>query len=51
MSIRQSSPALGDQVLLYFHPTMEKLAKAIAGKCDGQSKVFSTIIVVVILDL
>ena len=36
---RQSSPALGDSVLLYFHPTMEKLATAIANKCDGKSKV------------
>ena len=39
LSMRKSSPSIGDGVLLYFHPTMERLAKAIANKCDGQSKV------------
>ncbi|KAK7485678.1 hypothetical protein BaRGS_00023127, partial [Batillaria attramentaria] len=35
---RQSSPTLGDTVLLYFHPSMEKLATEIATKCDGQKR-------------
>lgn len=35
---RESSSGVGDSVLLYFHPSMEKLARAIAKKCDGQNK-------------
>lgn len=39
LSVRQPSPIISDDVLLYYHPSMEKLATAIATKCDGQSKV------------
>ncbi|XP_076456527.1 uncharacterized protein LOC143290873 [Babylonia areolata] len=38
LTVRQTSPVLGDSVLLYYHPTMENLARTIANKCDGKSK-------------
>ncbi|KAL8610658.1 hypothetical protein ACOMHN_047227 [Nucella lapillus] len=38
LTARQTSPVLSDSVLLYYHPSMENLARSIANKCDGQSK-------------
>lgn len=36
---QQSARTFDDDVLLYFHPSMENLAREIANKCDGQKKV------------
>ncbi|XP_025091756.1 ribose-phosphate pyrophosphokinase 4-like isoform X2 [Pomacea canaliculata] len=35
---QQSARTFDDDVLLYFHPSMENLAREIANKCDGQKK-------------